>query len=285
MENKDRRLFLKKAGLGMTGLALLPHILQAERIKKQGVQLYTVRDDMKADPIATIQKVAKIGYKEVELAGYREGAFYGKSPSEFKKLLDDNGLKAISGHIGMNLLKDEPTKVIEACATVGHRFIVCPSIPAQDRKTLDDFKKIAETFTKIGEACKKVGITFGYHNHAFEFDKIEEQMLYDYLLDNVPADLMSFEMDIFWVVKAGKDPISYFEKYPKRFMLWHVKDMENTEKKEFAEVGQGTIDFKKIFQSADKAGMTNFFVEQDVCKRPPLESIKMSYDYLDKLKY
>ncbi|SFF32944.1 sugar phosphate isomerase/epimerase family protein [Thermoflexibacter ruber] len=283
MEN--RRTFLKKSLVGATAMALLPQAMQAARIKTQGVQLYTVRSDMDKDPTATLQKVAAIGYKEVELAGYREGKFYGKTPAEFRKLLGDNGLKAISGHVSTAVLKNGLNEMIEASATIGQKFIVCPFTAPQERKSLDDFKTLVELFSKTGEACKKAGIQFAYHNHAFEFDLVEGQMLFDYLLQNIPNDLMTMEMDIFWTVKAGQDPVAYFEKYPNRFALWHVKDMDKTEKKEFTEVGQGVIDFKKIFQNAGKAGMKHFFVEQDVCKRPPLESIKMSFDYLKKLKY
>lgn len=282
---KNRRNFLKKAVVGATAFAFLPSALEAARIKKQGVQLYSVRDEMNKDAVATIQKVAAIGYKEVELAGYKEGTFYGQKPAEFKKVLDDNGLKATSGHIGLAILSSSLDKTIEDCAAIGQKFIVCPATPPDQRKTLEDFKKLATLFTKVGEACQKAGIQFGYHNHAFEFDKVEGQMLLDYLLTNVPADLMTMEMDIFWVVKAGIDPLTYFEKYPNRFQLWHVKDMDTTEKKEFTEVGNGSIDFKKIFEKAGKSGMKHFYVEQDVCKRPPLESIKISFDYLKKMKY
>ncbi|TAH18999.1 MAG: twin-arginine translocation signal domain-containing protein [Cytophagales bacterium] len=281
----NRRDFLRNAALGATALAFLPNVSEAARVKKQGVQLYTVREDMGKDPVATIEKVAKIGFKEVELAGYKEGMFYGKSPADFRKLLDDNGLKAISGHTGTAGLTNGLEKMVEACTTIGQKYIVCAFTAPNERKNLEDFKKLVEIFNKAGEICKKGGIHLAYHNHAFEFDKVEGQMLFDYLLDNVPADLMSIEIDLFWVAKAGINPMSYFEKYPKRFPLWHVKDMDNTEKKEFAEVGSGTIDFKPIFQNAGKAGMKHFFVEQDVCKRPPLESIQMSFNYLKSMKY
>lgn len=283
MEN--RRNFLKKTALGATALAFLPSESEAARIKKQGVQLYTVRDEMEKDPIATLQKVAAIGYKEVELAGYSEGLFYGKKPAEFKKLLDNSGLKAPSGHVSTAMLNNSLDKAIEDCAAVGQKFMVCSFTTPNERKTLEDFKKLVALFTKSGEACKKAGIHLAYHNHDFEFEKVEGQMLFDYLLDNVPAELMSMEIDMFWTVKAGADPLAYFEKYPNRFPLWHVKDMDTTEKKEFTEVGNGSIDFKKIFAKASKAGMKHFFVEQDVCKRPSLESIKISFDYLKKMKY
>jgi len=281
----NRRDFLRNAALGATALAFLPNVSEAARVKKQGVQLYSVRDDMSKDPVATIQKVAKIGYKEVELAGYKEGMFYGKSPADFKKLLDNNGLKAISGHTLTKGLSEGLEKMVESCNTIGQKYIVCAFTFPEERKNLEDFKKLAELLTKAGETCKKGGIHLAYHNHDFEFEKVEGQMLFDYLLDNVPADLMSMEIDLFWVAKAGVSPTSYFDKYPKRFPLWHVKDMDNTEKKEFTEVGNGTIDFKSIFQNAEKAGLKHFFVEQDVCKRPPLESIQISFDYLKKMKY
>lgn len=283
MEN--RRSFLKKSVLSAAALAFLPDTLRAAKVKKQGVQLYTVRNAMSKDPVGTLAKVAQIGYKEVELAGYNEGKFYGKTPAEFNKLLADNGLKAISGHTGTAGLGDKLPQMLDACAAIGQKYVVCAYTGAQERKNLDDFKKLADLFNKAGETSKQSGIQLGYHNHDFEFEKVEGQMLFDYLLQNVPADLLTLEMDLFWVVKAGVDPLAYFQKYPNRFGLWHVKDMEKSEKKEFTEVGQGSIDFKKIFQQAQLAGMKHFFVEQDVCKREPLESIKMSFDYLKTMKY
>jgi len=194
-------------------------------------------------------------------------------------------LKAVSGHTGTAGLSNGLEKMVESCATIGQKYIVCAFTAPDERKNLDDFKKLADLFNKAGEVCKKGGLHLAYHNHAFEFDKVEGKMLFDYLLDNVSADLMSMEIDLFWTVKAGMNPVTYFEKYPNRFPLWHVKDMDNTEKKEFTEVGNGTIDFKPIFQNAGKAGMKHFFVEQDVCKRNPLESIKISFDYLKTMKY
>lgn len=246
--------------------------------KSIGVQLYTVRKEINKDLIGTLKKVADIGYTSIEPAGYRDGKFYGKVPKEFKKIANDLGLEVLSSHNGIR--PDHIEKIVEDNVSLGVDYTVLPYLGNTQRKTLDDYKKLAESFNTYGEVCNKAGIKFAYHNHAFEFDVMEDKFPYDVLLEGTDPDLVSFEMDLYWLKKAGKDPIDYFDKYPGRFAMWHVKDMDPLSGK-YTEVGSGNIDFKEIFNNPSKSGMQYFFVELDNSERPALESIKISYDYLN----
>lgn len=257
-----------------------------------GVQLWTVRDQMKADPVDTLRAVAKVGYTDVESAGYSEGTYYGMAPADFRMLLNDAGLKMRSGHVMTGRLNPEIRRtmmnewegVCEDAATVGQLAIFCGYFMPDERKTLDDYKEIAALLNKCGEKAKEYGLIFGHHNHDFEFMPIDGQIPMDILFAETDADKVCFELDLYWTKKAGQDTLALFEKYPGRFPFWHVKDMTADEDQFFAEVGSGVIDFKSIFAKAEQAGLKHFYVEQDVCKgRTPLESIKMSYDYLSTL--
>ena len=307
MSSINRREFLRKSA---TGLASIPAIASISCTQTPepapapsqpeptgpplgipvGLQLYTLRDTIAKDFEGVIKQVAAIGYKNVEVYD-----FYGKSPAEVKKVLDDNGLKAPSGHWMLPKLRKSTAKCIEEAKGVGCEYLVMPILenPAE-RRTLDQYKRLVEFFNKTGEHCKKAGLTFAYHNHNFEFQKFGDTTAYDFLLKSLDPELVKMEMDCFWVIHAGHDPVTYMENYPGRFPLLHIKDLVagnspatelDAEKgaKLFAEVGQGTIDWKRIFTAAPKGGLKYYYVEQDFCGRPPIESVKMSYDYLSKL--
>lgn len=275
----NRRTFVKTIGAG--GLAALSGSrLVAAQIKRIGLQLYTIRNEMEKDFEGSLARVAQIGYKDVEFAGY-----FGRTPQQVKDLLKKNGLKSPSAHIGLNVFEEDLPKAIETGRILGQKYLVCPSLPEQRRKTVDDFKKLAELFNRFGAECKKAGIGFAYHNHAFEFQPIAGQMPYDLLLQNTDPKLVKMEMDIYWVVKANQDPVAYFQKYPGRFALVHVKDMDTTPDRGFAEVGRGNLDFKKIFGQSKKAGIKHYIVEQDRTPGNPFDSIKISWEYLNKLRY
>ena len=154
-----------------------------------------------------------------------------------------------------------------------------------ERESLDDYKRLAEWLNMAGQMCQNAGIQLCYHNHAFEFEEMNGEIPYDILLSFTEPELLKFEMDLYWVYKAGRSPFQYFSKYPGRFPLWHVKDMDSTKRKHFTAVGRGTIEFPPIFEKADRAGMKHFFVEQDECPGNPLDSIKVSYDYLMEMEY
>jgi sugar phosphate isomerase/epimerase len=277
-----RRHFLKtsSAFAATSMLAFTPTIGATK--KSIGVQVYTVRKEINKDLVGTLKKVADIGYTSIELAGYRDGKFYGKAPSEFKQIANDLGLKVLSSHNGIKPELFE--KIVEDNVSVGVDYTVLPYLGNTQRKTLDDYKKLADSFNTYGETCKKAGIKFAYHNHAFEFDIMDDKIPFDVLLEGTDPDLVKFELDLYWVKKAGKDPLDYFNKYPGRFAMWHVKDMDPTSGK-YTEVGSGDINFKEIFENASKSGMQYLFVELDNSERPALESIKISYDYLNRSEF
>jgi sugar phosphate isomerase/epimerase len=260
-----------------------------------GLQLYTVRDAMAKDPEGTLAKVAQIGYNSLEGATYTgTQKFYGMDPQTFKDVLKKNGLIMRSCHYRLGEDKDpkggdmpgtllhEWDKAVSDGAALGLQYMVCAWLSPAERQGLDHYKKLADELNKAGETCKKSGIQLCYHNHDFEFDKQGDKYPYDVLLENTDPKLVKWEMDLYWVNKAGQDPIQLFDKYPGRFPLWHLKDMDNTAKHNFTEVGSGVIDFKRIFSGAGKAGMKYFFVEQDFCPGSPFDSITKSIDYIKK---
>ena len=283
----NRRNFLRSSALGITALAATqgPGRLFANPFAKPiGLQLYTLRDDLQGDMLGTLKQVAAIGIKEVELYD-----LYGKTAAEFAKILRDDGLSAPSGHYMTRHLHGNWEKEIEDAKTIGMKYMVNAILDPEERKSFDDWKRLAELFNKAGEQTQKAGIQYCYHNHNFEFQKFGNTTAYDYLLHALDPKLVKFEMDCFWVTHAGQDPVAYFKKYPGRFPLLHIKDMKDhpaptVEKDDtmgmFAPVGHGTIDWKRIFAAAPTAGMKHFFIEQDWCEQPPLEAVKMSYTYL-----
>jgi sugar phosphate isomerase/epimerase len=292
----NRRDFVKNSVVVALGSAAFSAcISQKAKITNNhsiGVQLYTLRDAMKEDAKGTLQLLANIGYKELELAGWKDYQFYNFSPKEWKKITQDLGLKTISSHVGSGRTTPEVEgtlfngweKTVQAAAEAGIPYIVCPNLNGQERKNLDDYKKTADFLNKCGELSKKYGVKLGYHNHAFEFEKMEGKVPYDILLQETDKDKVCFELDLYWIKKAGYDFKDYFQRFAGRFELWHVKDMDNTAEAFFTEVGNGIMDFKAIFAMQKTAGMKHFFVEQDKCKNnPPTESVKISYNNLKKL--
>ena len=279
-----RRNFVKGISATFTASMVLPMRLSAFPSEKIiGIQLYTLREQFKNDFEGTLQKIADIGYNAIEAAGYADGKFYGLTPAEFKKTIEDKGLMPQSSHTSINLQNVD--RVIEDTLEAGMHYIVLPHLSKDKRKTLDDYKKLTEEFNQIGERCKKSGLQFAYHNHAFEFEKINGIIPYDILLNQTESEFVTMQLDMYWMIYGGYEPLDYFEKYPGRFELWHVKDMDYTEKRESTEIGQGRIDFEKIFAAKDKAGMNYYFVEQESFKVPPFESIAISFNYLNNLQY
>ena len=288
----SRRSFLKTTSILSAGLMIAPSELKT-KTPLIGLQLYTVRDAMDKDPKSTLAHVAKIGYTSVEGATYTDSEkFYGMIPSEFKKVLKDNGLVMYSSHyrLGEDLEKGQIMKgtllhdwqkAIDDAAELGLKYMVCAWLSPTERGTLDHYKKVADDLNVAGEKCKKSGIQLCYHNHNFEFEKQDDQYPYDILMAT-DKNLVKMEMDIYWIKKAEQDPIALFKKYPGRYPLWHVKDMDNTSEHSFTEVGNGIIDFKEIFKYKNLAGMKYFFVEQDICPGDPFVSIAESIAYIKR---
>ena len=292
MKAVNRREFLRGGALGVAAATACSkwgeNLLATPYGKPVGLQLYTLRNELAQDLTGTLRKVAEIGYKEVEIFD-----FYGKNSAEMRKLLRDNGLRAPSAHYQTAQIRSSWDKQIEYAKAIGLKYMVNAIVWPPERKSLDDYKQLADLFNKAGEQCRKAGIQYAYHNHNFEFKAYDGVVAYDELLKRTDPALVQFEMDCFWVTRAGQDPVAYFEKYPGRFSLLHIKDLnkgfpptvdDNFKPGPFAPVGEGTIDWKRIFAAAPKGGLQHFMVEQDECDKPPLESIKISYDYLRNLK-
>jgi sugar phosphate isomerase/epimerase len=279
----SRRNFIKASGTLAAGSFLLPQLLGAvnrKAVKDVGLQLYTVRDEMLKDNIGTLKKIAGIGYKEIESAASEKGYYYGFRPAEMKKICTDLGMTLRSGHVHYD---DKWQQTIDQASESGQEYLIASVMPSKGQ-TVDNYKRTAEIFNKAGEACKKSNINFGYHNHESEFEKDNGQVLYDVLLDNTNPQYVKMEMDLGWVIVTGNDPLQYFEKYPGRFPLWHLKDMDLREKHS-VEFGRGGLDVKKMLENAKKAGMKHFFVEQEEYTGTAFDCLSFNMDYLKKLNY
>lgn len=290
----SRRSFLKATTLASAGLLVRPSSLWKASATNIGLQLYTVRDAMQADPAGTLRKVAKLGFTTVEGATYTgTQQFYGMDAKAFAVLLKQQGLAMPSSHYMLGEAKmngadikgtllHEWDRAVDDAAAAGIKYMVCAYLMEDERGNLDHYKQLAERFNKAAEVCKKSGIQFCYHNHDFEFQQMDGQRPYDILLKNTDKDLVKMEMDIYWVKKAGLDPVALMKEHKGRFPLWHVKDMDKTPEQAFTEVGNGSIDFKEIFKHAGDSGMKYFFVEQDKCPGDPFVSITKSIKYIKK---
>jgi sugar phosphate isomerase/epimerase len=312
-----RRKFIQSGAFAFSGLLLAKTVSAAAFFGKKavppiGLQLYTLGDLMTTDTRGSLQKLAAIGYKELESAGSNKGNFYGYKPKELAAMIKDAGMNWRSAHVGgapfnreqimkmaknatdsariekmLERMKDAPKslnlkentqELADAAAEGGISYLVCSSIPVS---TLDEIKLAVDVFSKAGEACKKAGVQFAYHNHTSEFDEVEGHRAFDYILSNTDKDLVKMELDLAWATKAKQDPVELFKLHPGRYPLWHVKDLDKTTMSP-AEVGTGIVDFKRIFADAKESGMKYFFVEQDGAPRP-LQNVTNSYNYLAKM--
>jgi len=276
----ERREFLTTAGAITLGSMLPPACRPAHgaKLEKIGIQLYTVRDQMKADFEGTLARVAQIGYKEVEFAGY-----FDRSPADVRAILERNGLSAPATH----LMSDNPDgwkKAVDLAKAVGHDYLVAPWIPEEKRTNLDGWKRVAEEFNRVGQVAKDAGIQFAYHNHDFEFPKMEGQVPYDLLLQSTDPKLVQLEIDLYWITRGGQDPLVYFARWPGRIPLVHVKDSMGGPEHKMVDVGQGTIEWKRIFAKRAQAGIQHFFVEHDQPPQP-FDDIAVSYRYLRQLEF
>ena len=312
-----RRNFLKSTST-ITAGSLLPinDIFTSLKMKnKMGIQLFSVPKMLSEDFVAGIKMLSKMGYKEVELygpypfsaqvardnwskigtmLGFSGSGYFGKTAKEIKKILDDHGLKAPSAHTDWDTLVNNMSQLGEAAHILGHDYVVLPSIPDDKRTSLDDYRRIADTFNTIGETAKKNGIRFGYHNHGYGIKPKDGQVPLQIILDHTDPKLVFFEMDIFWTTAGGADPITYLSKYPNRYKMLHLKDMK--EKKEFSgdggsaaqwiplfgmmtAAGDGVIDLTGIVKKAKEIGVEHYFVEQDMVAHPEIVLSK-SYNYL-----
>jgi len=282
----SRRKFLQTSGLfTAAGLISMNELLAGNlKLKNYGLQLWSVKNALAKDPKDVLKQIASFGYTQIESFEGGKGIFWGMTPADFKKYMDDLGMKIISSHC--NIDKDFEQKAADA-ASIGMKYLICPY--KGPRKTIDEFKKMADDFNAKGEICKKNGIRFAYHNHDYSFATVEGQIPQDVMLENTNPDLVDFEMDIYWVITAGQDPIDWMKKYRGRFRLCHVKDRKKdtplTNKDASCTLGLGDIDFKKILHEGKKYGLQHFIVEQErYDNTTPLEAAREDADYLKAIR-
>ena len=289
-----RKLLLAALATGAVPFAARAAIAAASRTPRPGIQLYTVRNEMKKDFRGTLAALSKMGYQEVEFAGY-----YDQKPADVKALLAELNLTAPSAHIGEALFGADAQRTIDAALAVGHRYLVCPWVPPDKWADLDGWKRRAQTFNKAGELCSKAGLQFAYHNHHFEFATINGQRPYDILLADCDPKLVQMELDLYWAAAARQDPLKLLRTHPGRFPLVHLKqlsalpkinsgtdvltmDMEDAHRT-MADVGPGLIDFAALLADPAAASIRHFFVEHDAPKNA-LESAANSLRFVQGLK-
>ena len=290
--HSSRRTFIKKTTLAVAGSALFSRELLAAGKSKEltGVQLYSVRDDMKKDPLGTLQQLSKMGYKNVEHANYIDRKFYTYSAKEFKKILDDLGLTMPSGHTVLGKQHWDDAKkdftdawkyTVEDAATMGQMFVISPSLDNNLRKNEQDLKNFLEVFNKSGELCKKSGMKFGYHNHDFEFnEKLGDVLLHDIILQNTDPKLVIHQLDIGNLYNGGATALVVMKKWPGRFQSMHVKDeikaSSGNERFESTELGAGIVPVKEVIDLGRKSGGTiHFIIEQESYQgKTPLECVE-----------
>jgi sugar phosphate isomerase/epimerase len=253
-------------------------LARRRRIERVGLQLYTVRDLMKADMPGTIAQVSAIGYKEVEFAGY-----FGRTPRQVHEMLEKYHLSSPSTHLPWESFQNWP-KVLADSKVIGHKWVTLPWIPEEKRKTTADWKAIAAQFNQVGAQARSAGLRFAYHNHDFELKPIDGVRPLDILLSETNPKFVDFEMDIYWVVFGGGDPLDYFNRFPHRFALAHVKDSAGPPDNKMVDVGQGKIDFRTILAQSEKAGFKHYFVEHDQ-PADPIATIRNSYNHLHVLRF
>jgi sugar phosphate isomerase/epimerase len=278
----NRRNFIK-TGAAFAAVSIINPLFSCSSSKEKiiGLQLYTVRDKIKNDLDGTLNRLAEIGYNSMEAANYvmADSTFYGMKPKDFAAKLKGLGMPLHSSHSVVEPADAE--KVFTDAAEAECKYVIYPYLAEEYRQNIDGYKATAEKFNRIGEVAKKFGIKFGYHNHAFEFENMNGQKGMDVLISETDPDLVTFEVDVYWVTRGGYDPVEYIKQFPGRFEIYHLKDMVKTDDMFFAPVGYGRIDFEGIFKVKDIAGMKMHFVEQDRFRDlDAFESVEMSYNYL-----
>lgn len=288
MTLQNRRSFFATLGVAALGCATGGPATAAafgagapgsRKLDRIGLQLYTVRDAAAKDLPGTLARVAEIGYRDVEFAGY-----HGRSPREISELLTRYGLRAPSTHIPVAELRGDWKKVLDDAKTIGHEYVTIPWLGDSERATVATWKRTASLFNRGAFEAKGAGLKFAYHNHDFEFRTIGGVVPFDVLIAETDPTLVTFEMDIYWVVRAGRDPLEYLTRFPNRFSMFHAKDSGGPPKHEMVDVGKGVIDFKRILAEGKRVGVQHVFVEHDN-PSDPLASIATSYQYLSKLEF
>lgn len=274
-----RRRFLQQSTLVGAGSLLLPQWACQSGIQhKYGVQLYSFRDAMLANPMETLKTISDLGLKEIETARSAKGHYYGLGPKEMAYVCRDMGMRLVSGHVHLDA---DFEKTMDEAVLAEQPYLICSSLPTQGQ-TVENYKRVAEAFNKAGAKCKKRGLKFGYHNHEYEFDSVNGKILYDVLMEETDPNLVFMELDLGWVIVAGHDPLRFFETYPGRFPLWHLKDMD-MQRKESTEFGRGGLDIKTMLDNKGLSGVEHIFIEQEEYEIGPTESMAHNMGYLQTL--
>ncbi len=288
----NRKEFIKLSGAAALGLtltfkdSLTKDPFSKGTIKNLGIQIYSVRDDLPRDPAGVLKQLSSFGYKEIESFEGGQGMFWGMGAAGFKKYMDSLNMKIVSSHCDFR--KDFEKKAADAAA-IGMSYLICPYIGKQP--TLDQYKKIADDFNVASEICRKNGIRFAYHNHDYSFRLQDGQYPQDIFMKNATHPSMDFEMDMYWVVSAGQDPVAWLKKYPGKFKLCHIKDRTKGiapkpgEKNVSCIVGKGSINYGAILKEAKKLGMSHYILEQEAYEKAPLECVKEGAAYLNNLNF
>ncbi|MFN2379198.1 MAG: sugar phosphate isomerase/epimerase family protein [Bacteroidales bacterium] len=272
-----RRQFIGAVGTAAVATSLMPLLSCRSRVPATGLILYTVRDAMADDVAGTLERIAEIGYNWIEAADYRNGLFYGMQPARFAGIVESVGMSLISSHNGMN--SENYESIIDDCAAAGMKYVIIPSLPDSAFNSADSLKQAADFFNIVGERASSAGLKAGFHNHQTELRAVDGIIPLDHFIENTDPGNFCFEMDVAWLSAEGASPVEYFNRYPGRFELLHIKDL--TADKTDATLGEGTLDFVPIFSAVKKAGMKYFFVEQDNCiTHTPIESVEISRQFL-----
>lgn len=286
---QSRRNFLKHAGLLTAGTFIAPHVFSSctPGAKNIGLQLYSLRGMVGEEGILpTLEFVSQVGYKNLETAGYNNGQIYGMAPSDFRKSVEDLGMKVTSAHLGHNVKKGKEEEAYDwwkiatqAHKEAGMKYMIMPSMPVGAKSPLDELKRYCDYFNKVGEITSDAGIKFGFHNHAGEFKKIDDHVIYDFMLENTDPDKVCFELDVYWCVVGEADPVEYLTKYRDQIILTHIKDEK--------EIGaSGMMDFEAIFGQMKKNKMKDWYVEiERYTNNDPKASTKESFEFLNTAAY
>jgi sugar phosphate isomerase/epimerase len=285
-----RRTFIQQSAMATAGGILLPTLMSCSPGTKStsiGLQLYTLKDIILKDVKGTLQQVANIGFKELEAYGYGDGKAFGLPYKDFISMVNGMGMKVVSGHYGTGqvspgmkgTLVNEWERAVEDAQKAGQEYMIIAWLAPDERKTLDDYRRVSELMNKANEICKQAGVKLGYHNHEFEFVKLENQVPYDVLISELDPSVI-LELDLYWTTFAEVNTLDLFKKHAGRIHLWHVKDMDKQERKLQTDVGSGSIDFKPYFAAAQLSGMKHFFLEQEYFTKSQIEAIKLGYNHL-----
>ena len=251
-----------------------------DRLDRIGLELYTVRDELARDFEGTLQRLAGLGYREVEFTDY-----FGRSVNAVRAAVATAGLTAPSAQVPSSELRTAYASRVDRAKAIGHTYLVCGWVSPAERRSLSDWHSLIALFKTVGQAAHRAGLQFAYHNHDFEFARVEGHVPYDLLLESTDPSLVQLELDVYWATKGGRNPVDLLARWPGRFPLLHLKDMASGPQHEFTELGRGIIDFRQILAQARTGGVRHFYVEQDEGRVPPFERARIGYDYLRALRF